>query len=246
MKLKLNIPTTLDNVTLRAYKKYHKLQNEIEDIKLLKAQMIHIFCNVSLKDVYNMRYNDSEEVISILNDLFIETPKLVTKFNLNGVDYGFHTNLDEMSLGEYIDLDTYIGDWDNIEKAMNVLYRPITAKYKTKYSIDEYKVDTVENILDMPMSAVTSSIFFFVEFRNRLVKDYEEIFGEGTRGGLDRVSQLASKWGWYQSVYELAGGDVTRLEDITELGMHKCFTMLAYKKERAEVEAIELKKNFKK
>jgi hypothetical protein len=28
-----------------------------------------------------------------------------------------------MSFGEYIDLDTYIGDWDNIEKAMAVLYR---------------------------------------------------------------------------------------------------------------------------
>ena len=179
MKLKLNIPTTLDNVTLRAYKKYHKLQNEIEDIKLLKAQMIHIFCNVSLKDVYNMRYNDSEEVISILNDLFIETPKLVTKFNLNGVDYGFHTNLDEMSLGEYIDLDTYIGDWDNIEKATNVLYRPITAKYKTKYSIDEYKVDTVENILDMPMSAVTSSIFFLLNLGIDLSKTMRKYLEKG-------------------------------------------------------------------
>ena len=42
MKLKLNIPTTLDNVTLRAYKKYHKLQNEIEDIKLLKVKVFTI------------------------------------------------------------------------------------------------------------------------------------------------------------------------------------------------------------
>jgi hypothetical protein len=28
-----------------------------------------------------------------------------------------------MSFGEYIDLDTYIGDWENIEKAMAVLYQ---------------------------------------------------------------------------------------------------------------------------
>mgnify|MGYP003123086546 CR=1 FL=1 len=88
--------------------------------------------------------------------------------------------------------------------------------------------------------------FFFVEFRSGLVKSYEEIFGKGTGGGLDRASQLSAKWGWYQSVYELAGGDVTRFEDITQLGIHKCFTMLAYKKERAEVEAIQIKKSFKK
>ena len=44
----------------------------------------------------------------------------MTRFNLNKVDYGFHPELDEMTLGEYIDLDTFIGDWDNMEKAMNV------------------------------------------------------------------------------------------------------------------------------
>ena len=66
-----------------------------------------------------------------------------------------------MSLGEYIDLDTFVGDWDNMEKAMNVLYRPIIVKLKDKYSIEEYKVGTEQNLLDMPMDAVLSSIFFF-------------------------------------------------------------------------------------
>ena len=38
-----------------------------------------------------------------------------------------------MTLGEYIDLDNFIGDWDNMEKAMNVLYRPILVKVKEKF-----------------------------------------------------------------------------------------------------------------
>jgi hypothetical protein len=28
-------------------------------------------------------------------------------------------------LGEYIDLDAFLGDWDNMHRAMAVLYRPI-------------------------------------------------------------------------------------------------------------------------
>ena len=44
---------------------------------------------------------------------------------------------------------------------MNVLYRPILVKLKGKYSIEEYKVGTEQNLLDMPMDAVLSSIFFF-------------------------------------------------------------------------------------
>ena len=45
------------------------------------------------------------------------------------MQYGFHPSLDDLTLGEYVDLDTYVGDWNNIEKAMNVLYRPIEAKF---------------------------------------------------------------------------------------------------------------------
>jgi len=67
-----------------------------------------------------------------------------------------------MSFGEYVDLDTYIGDMKNIEKAMAVLYRPIVTKIKNKYIIDEYKGDLFhEAMLNMPMSAVISSIVFF-------------------------------------------------------------------------------------
>jgi hypothetical protein len=63
-------------------------------------------------------------------------------------------------LGEYIDLDNFIGDWDNMEKAMNVLYRPIIVRLKDKYNIEEYQIENSVNLLDMPMDAVLSSIFF--------------------------------------------------------------------------------------
>ncbi len=191
MKLKINIPTSLDDITLRSYKKYFKLQNEIEDVRLLKAQMIHIFCGVSLQDVYNMKYNDTEEVVMMINKLFETKPKLVTNFKLNNIDYGFHPNLDDMSLGEYIDLDTYIGDWDNIERAMNVLYRPIITKYKNRYSIDKYKLETSDDILDMPMSAVTSSIFFLLNLGVDLSKAMRKYLEKGQEE--DLIELLSSQ-----------------------------------------------------
>ena len=92
--------------------------------------------------------------------MFEEKPPLVHKFKINKKEYGFHPELDDLSLGEYIDLDTYIGDWDNIEKAMNVLYRPITHKLKDNYNIEEYKAEDNPDLLNMPMDAVLSSIFF--------------------------------------------------------------------------------------
>ena len=47
-----------------------------------------------------------------------------------------------------------------MERAMNVLYRPVVAKVKEKYSIVDYNTELNPSIMHMPMSAVLSSIFF--------------------------------------------------------------------------------------
>ena len=107
-----------------------------------------------------IKFNDSEYIVNTLTEMFEQKPNLVTKFKLNNKEYGFHPQLDDLTLGEYIDLDTFIGDWENIEKAMAVLYRPVVNKLKDKYTIEEYKVGRDVEILDMPMDAVLSSIFF--------------------------------------------------------------------------------------
>ena len=160
MAIKIKIPTSLKDITLRQYKRFLKIQENVKEERFLNAKMIEIFCNVKLEKVMLLKLKDAEEISGILSKLFNEKPSLVSKFKLNGVNYGFHPQLDDLSLGEYIDLDNFIGDWDNIEKAMNVLYRPILVKLKEKYSIEDYQVGNESNLLDMPMDAVLSSIFF--------------------------------------------------------------------------------------
>jgi len=160
MAIKIKIPTSLKDITLRQYKRFLKIQENVKEERFLNAKMIEIFCNVKLEKVMLLRLKDAEEISGILSKLFNEKPSLVSKFKLNGVKYGFHPQLDDLSLGEYIDLGNFIGDWDNIEKAMNVLYRPILAKIKDKYSIEEYKLGKEVELLDMPMDAVISSVFF--------------------------------------------------------------------------------------
>ena len=161
MKINIKIPTSLKEITLRQYKKYLKIQKKVKDPRFLNAKMIEIFCNIRLEDVMLLKLSDSDEIVSILSKLFDQKPALITRFELNKVDYGFHPELDEMTLGEYIGLDTFIGDWENMEKAMNVLYRPVIVKLKSKYNIEEYRLGTEAVLLDMPMDAVMSSIFFF-------------------------------------------------------------------------------------
>ena len=179
MAIKINIPTSLKDITLRQYKKYLKLEDSIQDERFLNAKMIEIFCGLELEKVMLLKVKDSTEISGIISDTFEEKPSLVKRFELNDVEYGFQPQLDELTLGEYIDLDTFIGDWDNMEKAMNVLYRPIIVKLKDKYNIDKYVVGNEELLLDMPMDAVLSSIFFLWNLGLDLSKTMTNYLEEG-------------------------------------------------------------------
>ena len=163
--IQVTIPNSLKEINLKQYKKFLVLSEKAEDDessqRFLQSKMIEIFCNIPLNDVLKLKLQDCDEISSIIYKRFGEKPKLITRFELNKIDYGFHSKLDDMSLGEYIDLDLNIGDWKSIEKAMAVLYRPVVSKLKDKYNIAEYKVGNEAAMLEMPMDAVMSSIFFF-------------------------------------------------------------------------------------
>ena len=161
MKVEITIPDSLSEVTLDQYQRYLKIQENNTDEKFLASKMIEIFCGVKLTDTLKMKYSDVDNICNILVDMFNEKPQLVTKFKMKGVEYGFIPKLDDISLGEYVDLDTFLGDWDNMHRAMAVLYRPIDKKYGDKYSILDYEAGDGEMMKDMPLEAVISSIIFF-------------------------------------------------------------------------------------
>ena len=161
MKVEVYIPDTLSEITLGQYQKYLKIQSENEDENFLAIKMIEIFCGLRGDTIMAMKANSIKDVTMILTNMFNEKPQLVKEFKLNGRTYGFIPKLEDMTFGEYIDLDSYIGDMENIHRAMNVLYRPIKQKYQDKYLIEDYTGDDPEVMKLMPMDAVLSSILFF-------------------------------------------------------------------------------------
>jgi hypothetical protein len=160
MNINIQVPTSLSDITLGQYKRFLNIQKQTDESHFLNAKAIEVFCNLELKKVMLIKVSDFDKITNKINSLFEQKPKLVKKFKINNTEYGFNPQLDDMTLGEYIDIDTYIGDWENMERAMNVLYRPIENKLKERYSIKEYDINIKDELLDMPMDAVLSSIFF--------------------------------------------------------------------------------------
>lgn len=161
MKLEINVPTSLSEITLGQYQKYLKIAENNQDGNFLDAKMIEIFCGVPLSESYKIKMSSVRAVIDILNELLSTNPNHVERFEMNGTEYGFVPDLDELTLGEYVDLDNNISNWDNMHIAMNVLYRPVKHNQGRRYSIVEYSVDNENKMKDMPLDAAIGSIFFF-------------------------------------------------------------------------------------
>ena len=159
MKVDLTIPTSLSEITLEQYQKFDKLEfkNESE----VQMKMVEIFCNVPELIVRNMKAVDITDICNTLNKMFDVKHQLITSFKIDGVEYAFIPSLEDMTFGEYVDLDTYIGDNDNLHRALNVLYRPIEFKTGNRYTIKEYNPDTSEIAKRFPVDAVLGSIVFF-------------------------------------------------------------------------------------
>jgi hypothetical protein len=166
MKVELIIPNSLNEITLGQYQEYIKLDKLTETE--LSYKMIEIFCGLKADHIRLLKAKDVQDIVAIISVMFEDKPSLVHTFKMNGIEYGFINNLDEMSFGEYIDLDTFIGDWDNIEKAMSVLYRPIELRKGSRYHIKEYGGGAADHLKDMPLDAVMSSILFFYNLGNEL------------------------------------------------------------------------------
>jgi len=161
MKVEVYIPDTLSEITLGQYQRYLKLQEDNTNENLLATKMIEIFCGLRNETIMAMKANSIKDITMILTDMFNEKPQLVREFKMGGVSYGFIPKVEDMSFGEYIDLDTFIGDYENLHRAMNVLYRPIKLKDKEKYLIEDYNSKDPDVMKGMPMDAVLSSILFF-------------------------------------------------------------------------------------
>tara|TARA_R100000329_G_scaffold114918_1_gene94445 strand:+ start:11710 stop:12363 length:654 start_codon:yes stop_codon:yes gene_type:complete len=172
MRLKINVPDSLNDITLEQYQKFLKVQEEEEDQFVIGSKMIEIFCDIPYANIIEFRMSHINKISKTLTNIFEQDTKhLIRHFKLDNVNYGFIPNLDEMTFGEYVDLDTYFNDWETMHKAMGVLYRPVLQKHSDRYIIDKYKGGEFLNIKKMPLDVVFSSIVFFYNLGNDLSKN---------------------------------------------------------------------------
>ena len=171
MKLRLQIPDSIKDITLRQYLEFDKINIEgNENTTFLMQKTVEIFCKVNLDLTLQIKYNDLKNITNHIYSLLEQDTDLVPVFKLDDIEYGFIPNLDDITLGEYIDLDTYLGSWKNMHKAMSVLYRPVQYKKGERYLIEDYKgTDNADKMLDSSLNISLGAMVFFWNLRTELL-----------------------------------------------------------------------------
>lgn len=188
MQIEINVPTSLNEITLEQYQKFLKVAEENPEGSFLDAKMIEIFCGIPLSESYKLKMSSVQAIVDILTDMLNETPAHIDKFSLDGVQYGFIPDLDEMSLGEYVDLDGNASDWQKMHIAMNVLYRPVITDKVGKYNIKEYTADDPSKMKDMPLGVALGSLFFFYNLGIELSK--HTILSSSNQQEMETIQEL--------------------------------------------------------
>jgi len=168
----LKVPESTNEICLEQYQKFLKIYDKIGECEFLNQKMVEIFCNIKLAYVLNIKANSVQSIVGDLNRLFQEEHKLIPTFKIKDQEFGFIPDLEEMSYGEFVDLDTNISDWENMHKAMAVLFRPIERKKGDKYTIIPYHGthEFSDFMRFMPLDVALGAIVFFYHLGNDLLK----------------------------------------------------------------------------
>lgn len=170
-KFTIEVPQELSAIPLRQYQKYLKVMDDnkdAEDMEFINLKVLEIFCGVTMKEAYKLPLSEFSFIINHIVEIFNQNTPLQKDFTLtdpkgDSVTFGFIPKLDDITLGEFVDLDNYIGDWQMIHKAMAVLYRPITFRKGELYLIEDYEgTDKYSDIMkDAPVNVALGAVVFF-------------------------------------------------------------------------------------
>ena len=171
---------SLDAIPLSHYQKYVKVvddNKDNQDQEFLSLKLLNIFCGITMKQAYELPISEYETILKHLSELLTEKSILQRRFYMTDpkgkkVEFGFIPNLDKMSLGEYIDAEKYLCNWEDMHKAMAVLYRPIVSVNKYFYLIEKYKgSDRYSSVMkDAPCTVALGSMVFFLSLGIELSK----------------------------------------------------------------------------
>tara|TARA_R110002020_G_scaffold351767_2_gene564961 strand:- start:119 stop:727 length:609 start_codon:yes stop_codon:yes gene_type:complete len=175
--MKVIIPQDLNEITLGQMMELNRIDKlELEQVERAKLIIKLLVENVNDNNIDQIKVADLLVMYKKLCAMTNTQTKLIKKVSIEGKTYGFNPDLNNISTGEFMDIDTYCKDLDkNLHLIMAVLYREITKEAEGKYKILEYdgeinsRAELFKN--KMPGAVAQSCVVFFYNLGSSYLTD---------------------------------------------------------------------------
>ena len=160
--MKLEIPLTFDDVTLKQLQIYGEGEGS-------NMQKVLGFSGMPEDEARKLPVSAIKSAAEHIDKVML-TP-MQTHYpiiTIGGKEYGFIPDWSKFSAGEYADLTTYLENpTDNCHKVASVLYRPITRRSGKRYDIEEYNgTAEADKMLEMSAGDFYGMLAFFLTSRS--------------------------------------------------------------------------------
>jgi hypothetical protein len=160
-----NLISSWKDVTLEKWLKLVEVETESKTTEALET--ITTLSNIPRDLVKELSVRDVAVIMSKVGELQQkQDSSLKNIIKVEGKEYGFHPDLDSITLGEYADIETMLknGIENNMPEVMAILYRPIVEKKNDVYTIEAYDGNIrirAEEMKKMAAEQVQSALRFF-------------------------------------------------------------------------------------
>jgi hypothetical protein len=231
--LKIIVPTSWEDVSVNQY-------NELREFDLntvVITNLIEYFEKNDFKNLISINENDFKTLIKVLSILLDLSEDVIYKMDIDSLkaiitklywlkpiklNSEYKNDFKKFDVGKFVDLETIIEDGfeKNFTRFINRMFdeqmnlKPITEVYSDAYGYLNWRKK------------------IFEEFSG-LFEDDEEIITDNENPADFKAQEFNRKWNWYGFIYKLAGGDILKMEAVTEINIIQAFNYLSYEKERS-------------
>lgn len=179
---KYELPTDWKEVSISEYSNLMKVldNDNASEIEVI-VKTIEALVGIESRILTKAPIKYLKEVYGELSILTSKQPSKYLKkvIEIDGVEYGMIPDFEDLTLGEFVDLDNYLQDsWNNLVKIFAVLYRPIVERKGDKYIIEDYTLKDIKErreIFSNKLSIDTAhgAMIFFYDIGSKLIKNME-------------------------------------------------------------------------
>ena len=242
----MKLPKSWNKITIEQFIELSNLDASIGSYSY-NSEALSVLSDTSIEEIEDIDIEDMANIMLELNWAKSQ-PKNFYRNELLGMVV---KPISKLTLFEYIDLEHYFANnyisnlaiiaairykHTEVNKFSNLIYEPYS--YSPR--------DRQELFLDLPITEVYGLIQEFLQYRDKFLKTYENLFNPEAEDDLtpqekaemdaEEIKEIedakkSTKWSWELMIYTLCDGDLTKYEALGELPLVLVFNMLGMKKE---------------